>query len=94
MRIQEAWAKVQGAAIEGAPETRRIDDATTAITKLKAQIKDIIEAIRGLFKTTRVAALLLYALVLQRGASQLKEMLVLARRLCEVTIALGKETAA
>ncbi len=41
-----------------------MDDATTAITELKAQVKDIAEAIRGLTKTTRAAALLLYALVL------------------------------
>ncbi len=48
----------------GALGTRYIDNAIIAITKLKAQVKDIIEAIQGLTKTTRVAALLLYALVL------------------------------
>lgn len=49
----------------GAPETRRTDDATTAITELKAQVKDIAEAVRGLAKTTRAAAPLSYTLVLQ-----------------------------
>lgn len=93
-RIQDAWAKVQGAAIEGgAPGTRRTDDATTAITELKAQVKDIAEAVRGLTKTTQAAAPLSYASVLQRGASQPKEMPVPARRSREVTIAPGKETA-
>ena len=65
VRIQDVWAKVRGAATEeGAPETRRTDDATIAITELKAQIKDIAEAVRGLIKTTWTAALLSYALVL------------------------------
>jgi hypothetical protein len=29
-----------------------MDDVTIAITKLKAQVKDIAEAVRGLTKTT------------------------------------------
>ena len=94
-RIQDAWAKVCGAAQErGAQTTRRTDDATTGITELKAQIKDIAEAVQGLTKTTRAAAPLSYAAVLQRGASQPKEMPVPARRSREVTIAPGTETTA
>ena len=92
-RIQDAWAKVRRAVIKGgALETRRTDDATMAITELKAQVKDIAEAVRGLTKTTRATAPLSYAAVLQRGATQPREMPVPARRSREVTIAPGKET--
>ena len=91
-KIQDAWAKVRGAAVEGdAPGTRRTDDATTAITELKAQVKDIAEAVRSLANTTKTAPLS-YAAVLQRGTSQPKEMPVPAKRLREVTIAPGKKT--
>ena len=95
VRIQDAWAKVRGAVTEeGALETCRTDDATIAITELKAQIKDIAEAVHGLIKTTQATALLSYTSVLQREASQPKEMPVPARRSREVTIASEKKTTA
>jgi hypothetical protein len=93
IRIQDTWAKIYRAAQEETtPITRPTDNATIAITELKAQVKDIAEAVRGLTKTTRAAAPLSYAAVLQRGASQLKEIPVPARRSHKVTIAPGKET--
>jgi hypothetical protein len=97
VRIREAWERVKQATGDQAQQPQG-GVPGCAIADINAQLKDLTTAVRKLVQQpAQRGPQLSYAVVLQ-GVGKLMppqaqgEMLVLARRSCELVIALGTET--